>query len=95
MIYAVVERSRSFKLLLSAPFTTKEVPMRTYLKAVELIRDAKADMKKKKRRKLSLFSKVRRAFDPDHRHATKRLQSKKSKALRRKSKHKPDYSKEY
>lgn len=65
------------------------------MKASSLIQDAKAEAKKCRTRKLSLFSRVRRARDPDHRFATKHLRSRKSKALRRKSKHKIDYSKEY
>jgi hypothetical protein len=65
------------------------------MKASRLIQDAKAEAKKKKRRTLSLHVGVRKGVDPDHRFATKRLRSKKSKALRRKSKHKSDYLKEY
>ena len=65
------------------------------MKASRLIQDAKAEAKKRKRRNLSLFSRVRKVLDPDHRFATKRLRSQKSKALRRRSKHKIDYLKEY
>ena len=65
------------------------------MKASRLIQDAKADRKKRKHRKLSLFSRVRKALDPDHRYTTKRQRSKKSKALRRRTKHKTDYFKEY
>ena len=65
------------------------------MKASSLIQDAKAEAKKRRSRKLSLFSRVRKALDPDHRYATKQQRSRKSKALRRKSKHKPDYLKEY
>jgi len=65
------------------------------MKAVKQIQDAKAEAKKRKRRSFSLLLSVRKGADPDHRYTTKRQQSRKSKALRRRSKHKVDYLKEY